>query len=177
MTYPVYNSHGSFGGDGGFGRLRIDYKTSLNGETGKQLVNKWGMTQTAFHDNRNYYRAIAGSFTSGCYVAPRGDTAQSTWLDLGSVVPNVTGLSATSANTGSVAFTIEGARSHPHNLGPDGIGESDASTGTGFSTLGAGLLGRRWVRFKAVFTRSSSTTANPEISEIRVEYDTDPDDT
>lgn len=170
--YPIYNSGGNFAGDGGDGRVVLQYVDDLN--DGAVLVNKYGMTQSTPDPIRNQYKALAGSYTFACRSLPAGGTGQSTWYDMGSLIPKVTNVSAVSARA-NLTLTASGAQSHPHNAGPDGIGEADPASATAFQGVGGGstIENYRFIRFKAVFTRTSTTGLPPEIGSVTIDHTTD----
>lgn len=169
--YPIYNSGGHFGGDGGYGRVVMRSVQPIN--DGATVLNKWGMEQTSAHDGRNQYRAFAGTFRWECRGTPAGGTGQSTWYDLGSLVPKVTNLTADSVRA-NVTLTGSGAQSHPHNVG-DGTGAPDGASATAFQTVNGSnpIENYRWFRFKAVFTRTSTVGQPPAIDSVTFDHTTD----
>jgi hypothetical protein len=174
--FQWYNSHGAFGGDGGFGRVVIDYRTTLNGTGNRALANRWGYEQTAFTDASQQYRAMAGQATFKCRGVPGGTLFRSNFLDLGSFRPLVTSMTITVGNTNtSYVYQGQGAQSHPHNAGATGNGAADTSnvsaafTGTGSMSVD----GWRWWRFQGTLTRLSSTGAAPVLDNAVIGYQTD----
>jgi hypothetical protein len=171
--YPWYNSHGNFGGDGGYGRMVVEYRTSLNG--GKELANRWGYEQSTFPAADDQYRALAGTATFKCRGVPAGSYFRSKFVDLGSLRPQVTALyPQTQSNVASLVLQGQGAQSHPHNPGAGGTGEADSSnlgtlTSASFSMY---YDGWRWWRFQGSFTRFSTGGA-PVIDNIQSNYDRD----
>ncbi|MCE9636539.1 MAG: hypothetical protein K8T90_12615 [Planctomycetes bacterium] len=169
QKYPWYNSFGNFGGDGGFGRVVLEYKTSIN--SGKVLVNRWGNEAATFYDSSNSYRTTAGQATYKCRGLPGQTTFRSTFVDLGSLRPQVTGLYAgTIGSNAVVSFQGQGAQSHPHNPGVGGTGEADPSvlssivTGT---TSGMTFDGFRWWRFSGTLSRLNvAVTAPPVVDNV-----------
>jgi hypothetical protein len=110
MAYPEYMSIGSYGGNGGYGRLAIDYKTSLN--SGRQLANRWGLEQTTVDSTSNTFKALAGTARFFCPgMTPAGNIGRSKWYDLKSVSPTLSTFAATTVNNVSVlTLRVEGAR-------------------------------------------------------------------
>ena len=170
--YPEYNSTGSFGGRGGYGRLVVDYRSSLN--SGRPLANRWGMEQTSY-DADNTTRTLAGTARFTCPgFSVAGRTFQSRWYDLGSVRPIVTSLSRVVLNA-NLTLQVEGAQSHPHNRGT-GTGEADPANTSGAFVPGAGafLDGWRFFRFRGDIIRTSSSTGGPaSVDDVRITYETD----
>jgi hypothetical protein len=175
MAYPEYISIGSFGGDGGYGRLAIDYKTSLN--SGRQLANRWGMEQTAVDSTSNTYKALAGTAKFYCPgMTPAGNIGRSKWYDLKSISPTLSSFAAARFDNASLTLRIEGAQSLPNSLGsaggtwgsgyaantgdPDPANTSNLFTASSVSSL-TPLTGWRFLRFDATFTRTTSSTGAP----------------
>jgi hypothetical protein len=179
--YPWYNTHGNFGGDGGYGRLVVEYTNSLNGVTtpgGKTLANRWGYQQSVFTDARKQYRAMAGSASYKCRAIPGNNTFQSTFIDLGSLRPNVTSSTYTVGSNTSYTVNLQGAQSHPSNPGVGGTGEADAanlSSLVSVPTSGTALNfdGWRWVRFSGTIARLTSTGQQPSLDNIAITATTD----
>lgn len=176
QAYQWYNTHGHFGGDGGYGRLIIDWRTSLNGRTNTALVNRWGFEQTSFHDATVQYRALAGSATFKCRGIPGQGYFQSAFYDLGSLNPTVTSMTTgLLQNVGSYTLNGRGAQSHPTNVGA-GTGAVDTSNLMPSAVTGSASMaatGWRWWRFEGSFTRFASTGAGPRIDNIAIGYTSD----
>jgi uncharacterized protein YodC (DUF2158 family) len=173
--YPAYNSDSSFGGDGGYGRLVVQYKTSLNG--GNSLFNRAGMEHVAFDDITERYTVLSGSARAKCLGGNNGGAYRSKWYDLESVSPLVTNLTNLTTGT-NTTFTLlgEGAQSHPHNPGPTGTGEPDPNNTSGTQSAGANILnGWRYFRFSGTISRSSTdpTRPAPLIDRVNFPYQTD----
>jgi len=186
MAYPEYASVGSFGGNGGFGRLAIDYKTSLN--SGRQLANRWGYEQTAVDSASNTFKALAGTARFFCPgMSPAGNIGRSKWYDLKSLSPIFsTFAAAKSLNVTTLTLRIEGAQSLPNTLGsPAGTwgagyqantGDPDPANTSGLFTSVANPLmtGWRFMRFDATFTRSTPATGSPvQIDDMTATYTSD----
>ena len=160
-NYPEYMPSGAFGGSGGFGRLVVDYTTSVN--SGATVVNRWGMEQTTIDSTSNTYKTLAGTARFYCPgVVPSGTTARSTWYDLRSLSPSVTSFAAGTVTNATVTLRIEGAQSLPNTVG-SGTGSPDPANTSGlFEPTGNPLMtGWRWLRWDATFTRTSGATDNP----------------
>jgi hypothetical protein len=173
--YPTYNSQGNFGGDGGFGRLVVQYKTSLNG--GATLFNRGGMEHVGFDDIYRRYTVLAGSARSTCLGGSNGGSYRSKWYDLGSVSPVVSNLFAGKVGS-NTNFTLqgEGAQSHPHNPGPGGTGEPDPTRTSGMQSVSSNFLnGWRFFRFGGVISRASTdpTKPAPAIDNVQFPHVTD----
>jgi hypothetical protein len=184
MAYPEYQSVGSFGGNGGYGRLVIDYKTSLN--AGKPLNNRWGMEQTTYDSTSNTLKALAGTARFFCPgMTPSGSgnpltaVGRSKWYDLRSITPSLSAFSAASSANANLTLRVEGAQSLPNaqggaagTWGPNyaaNTGDPDPANTSGLflaSSIVSGapsthLAGWRFMRFDASFTRTTSTTGAP----------------
>jgi hypothetical protein len=175
QRYPTYNSFGNFGGDGGFGRLIVQYKTSLN--DGAELFNRGGLEHVAFDDPSNRFTVLSGSARGICLGGNDAGTFKSTWYDLETIVPIVNDLypDTVGANTG---FTMqgEGAQSDPHDPGEFDIGAADPNNTSGFLNPGTGFLnGWRFLRFSGTLSRASAdpTQPAPFIDDVQIEYETD----
>ena len=172
--YPAYNTQGTFGGDGGFGRLVVQYRTSLN--NGATLFNRGGMEHVAFDDINRRYTVLAGSARASWLGGNDGGNYSSTWYDLESVSPVVTNLSASTIGP-NTSFTLqgEGAQSHPHNQG-SGTGEPDPNNVSGLQDPSTDFLnGWRFFRFAGAINRTSSdpTAPPPVLDDIDFPYVTD----
>ena len=160
--YPEYFTSGAFGGTGGYGRLVIDYTSSVN--SGVQLVNRWGMEQSSADSASNSFKTFAGTaryFCPGLLIA--GSTARSTWYDLKSISPILTSFSAGLVqNTSVFTLKVEGAQSLPNTAGA-GTGSPDPNNTSGlFSpTANPVMTGWRWLRWDATFTRSTGSSGAP----------------
>ncbi len=172
--YPAYNTMGNFGGDGGFGRAVIRYKTSLN--NGRQLFNRWGMEQSVFENNNERYTVLAGSASAACRGLPGGSTFKSQFYDLASFAPVVNRLDP--AVQTNVTYTIlgEGAQSDPHDPGLGGTGVADPDNTSGFQSSGAAMLdGWRWLRSRGTIARPTTNPTDPApvLDDIEWDYTTD----
>lgn len=176
-AYQWYNAHNHFGGDGGYGRLVIDWRTSLNSRTNTALVNAWGYQQNSFHDATQQYRSLGGSATFKCRGIPKSNYFQSKFYDLGSLNPTVTAMTVgLQQNLGSLSLSGRGAQSHPFNAGTGGTGEADPSNIMPTSVTGSASMstsGWRWWRFEGSFTRFASTGGAPRIDGVGINYVTD----
>ena len=160
---------------GGFGRLVVQYKTSLN--DGNALFNRGGMEHVGFDDVNQRYTVLAGSARSTCLGGNNGGNYRSAWYDLGSVSPVVNSLTigSTGDNT-TVTIQGEGAQSHPHNVGNGGTGEPDPDNTSGMQANSAGFLnGWRFFRFGGTISRASTdpTEPAPAIDDITFPHLTD----
>jgi len=176
MAYPEYASVGSFGGNGGLGRLAIDYKTSLN--AGRPLANRWGMEQTTIDASSNTFKTLAGTARFFCPgMNPAGNIGRSKWYDLRSLSPVVASFAAgTAQNVSSLNLRVEGAQSHPNAKGsPAGTwgadyaadtGDPDPNNTSGLFSASSGnplMSGWRFIRFDATFTRSTPASGAPVV--------------
>jgi hypothetical protein len=189
--YPEYYSVGSFGGNGGYGRLVVEYTNTLN--NGKEVVNRWGMEPQSIAGvpqidaGSNTYRTLAGTARFLCPgLKQAGTKVRSKWYDLGSIVPTVDGMKADTVVNAVFPLLIEGAQSHPNNRG-SGTGEPDANNTSGMFSASASLsdmlVGWRWIRFSAGananpnsgFTRLTDPTGGevPRIDDIKITYTKD----
>ncbi len=174
MAYPEYIGVGSFGGNGGYGRLVVDYKTSVN--SGRQLANRWGYEQTTIDSASNTYRAMAGTARFYCPgMNPAGNIGRSRWYDMKSISPILSSFSAGTVSNATLVLRVEGAQSLPNTLGsPAGTwgsnytantGDPDPANTSGLFTSVANpiMTGWRFLRFDATFTRTTSSTGGPVI--------------
>jgi hypothetical protein len=180
MAYPEYMSLGSYGGNGGYGRLAIDYKTSING--GRQLANRWGLEQTSIDSTSNTFKALAGTakfFCPGLLPSGTGNSAvgRSKWYDLKSISPTLSTFTAGSVANANLSLRVEGAQSLPNALGSAAgtwgsnylanTGDPDPANTSGLFTsvvnplTGSVMSGWRFIRFDASFTRTTSATGAP----------------
>ncbi len=173
---PWYASGGHFGGDGGFGRVVLEYRTALTDGNGisKTPVNRWGMEQSTFHDAHDQYRALAGTARFVCRGTPGLGTFRSTWQDTGSLRPVFSSLAAgTASNVATFTLQGQGAQSHRQAVG-GGTGMPDTANVSALADPGTGFLdGWRWWRFSGSFTRLGATSPAPIIDNVMAEYETD----
>ena len=166
QAYPEYMSVGSFGGNGGYGRLVIDYKTTLN--SGRVLANRWGLEQTTIDSASNTYRAMAGTARFFCPgLSAGGSVGRSNWYDLRSISPILTSFTAGTVQNATLNLRIEGAQSLPNALGgaagaygaayAANTGAPDPANTSGLFTPGT-MTGWRFLRFDATFTRTTTST-------------------
>lgn len=163
---PQYNSFGSFGGDGGHGRVVFEYTGSFNG--GKTPVNRYGLEESSFFDTTENYRAFAGSSLFRCRGKQGQGAFRSKWFDTDSLRPVMSSLSVTQANVTSVVLQGQGAQSHPHNAGA-GTGEPDetnVSPLTSSFPVGNYLDGWRWFRFSGSFARVTGNANAPTLDNV-----------
>jgi hypothetical protein len=189
QAYPEYLSTGGFGGNGGYGRLVLAPVTNgtVNGvvvtssQPGKDLSNRWGMEQTSIDLASNTFKTLAGTARFYCPGTVSGGTvALSKWYDLKSVSPKVASFVAGSVFNASLTLKVEGAQSLPNSAGAGGIGDADPSNTSGLfvptSTNGPfGILqGYRWMRWRADFTKTTSSTGGAVfIDNMNIVYTSD----
>jgi hypothetical protein len=114
--YPSYYSYGAFGGNGGFGRMVVDYVGELNGAN-TPVFNKYGNQESDFGDSiKARYTALGGTATSGCLFSG-GASFRSQWYDLNSVAPLVSALNLSGVGGTPPTIFGQGAQSHPHAVG------------------------------------------------------------
>ncbi len=166
--WQAYNALGYNGGDGGFGRLIVNYKTSLNG--GRTLFNRWGMEQTVYPDITKRWTSLAGTAYAACRGKPGGNDFSSTWYDLGSIAPVVNSVSAGTQSNVVLTLQAEGAQSQPHANAPN------AANTSGLKNSGAAMLdGWRYLRFAGRISRPNTnpTTPAPVVDNVQVTHTTD----
>ncbi len=173
--YPTYNSFGTFGGDGGYGRLIVQYTNSLN--SGATLFNRGGMEHVGFDDNNRVYSVLAGTARARCLGGNDGGNYRSTWYDLDSLSPVVNDVAPGTVG-GNTTFTIqgEGAQSDPHDPGPGGTGVADDANTSGMQSAATGFLnGWRFFRFGGTISRTTTdpTKPPPVLDDVAFPYVTD----
>ena len=189
QAYPEYISTGAFGGNGGYGRLVLAPVTNgtINGVTvtaaqpGKDLANRWGMEQTSIDSASNTFKTLAGTARFYCPGTVAGGTvALSKWYDLKSVSPKVASFVAGSVFNANLTLKVEGAQSLPNSAGAGGTGDADPSNTSGLfvPTSANGpfgiLQGYRWMRWRADFTKTTTSTGGAVfIDNLNIVYTSD----
>jgi hypothetical protein len=166
--YPWYQSYGNFGGDGGYGRLVIDYRTSLN--NGRPVANRFGYEQTTFTDASNQYKALAGQATFKCRSTPGGTYFRSKFADLMSVRPTVDSLTFGAHANDNTLLQGQGAQSQPF---ANAVDTSNVSSVVNAAGSNMNFNGWRYWRFLGVMTRLSSSGVSPYIDNVAWGYTTD----